>query len=199
MWTMLDAAVQWLGRQGVRIEAVGWSIPLMIAGYMVIHAVDRLLTRATLHARLNLPYEFVAIAQRMVGLLLWSGLILLLMSFWGVGVGGIWTFLVSAAAVIGAGFLATWAMISNVTAGLFITIWRPFHLGAVVELIPENVGGRVVERNMMFTVLREPGGATLLVPNNLFFQKMFRVTGAYESFPYEALDGLAESRPRPDG
>jgi len=29
--------------------------------------------------------------------------------------------------------------------------------------------GRVIERNMMFTVLREDGGAALYVPNNLFF------------------------------
>jgi hypothetical protein len=29
----------------------------------------------------------------------------------------------------------------------------------------------------MFTVLREDSGALLQVPNNLFFQKMFRVHG----------------------
>ena len=30
-------------------------------------------------------------------------------------------------------------------------------------------------RNLMFTVLREENGARFLVPNNLFFHKIFRV------------------------
>ncbi|MGA7326912.1 MAG: mechanosensitive ion channel domain-containing protein, partial [Rhodomicrobium sp.] len=62
-------------------------------------------------------------------------------------------------------------MISNVTASLFITIWRPFQFGHTIELLPENLKGRVIDRNMMFTVLREEGGGRLHVPNNLFFQK----------------------------
>ena len=41
--------------------------------------------------------------------------------------------------------------------------------------------GRVTGRDMMFTALREDSGATLHVPNNLFFQKMFRVSGNAEA------------------
>jgi hypothetical protein len=37
--------------------------------------------------------------------------------------------MVSVATIIGVGFLATWAMVSNVTASLFLAIWRPFRLG----------------------------------------------------------------------
>ena len=75
------------------------------------------------------------------------------------------------------GFLATWAMVSNVTASLFLTIWHPFRLGDTVELLPENLKGRAIDRNLMFTVLREESGSVLQVPNNLFFQKIFRVSG----------------------
>jgi hypothetical protein len=45
----------------------------------------------------------------------------------------------------------------------------------VVSLLPEDLKGRVVDRTTMFTVLREESGATLMIPNNLFFQKIFRV------------------------
>ena len=44
-----------------------------------------------------------------------------------------------------------------------------------VELLPENLKGRAVDRNLMFTVLAEDDGSFLQVPNNLFFQKIFRV------------------------
>src|SRR5258708_312894 len=88
--------------------------------------------------------------------------------------------------IIGGGFLATWTMISNVTANLLIAVLRPFRLGDTVEIIPENVKGQVVDRNMMFTALRERPGTTLHVPNNLFFQKLFRVTeqDAQNSFEF---------------
>ncbi len=32
--------------------------------------------------------------------------------------------MVSAAAIIGVGFLAVWTIIDNITASLFLTIWR---------------------------------------------------------------------------
>ena len=97
---------------------------------------------------------------------------MLILSLWGLSVSGLWTLLLSAATVIGVGFLAVWAIISNATASLFITVWRPFQSGDTVELLPENFKGRVVGRNLMFTVLRVENGARLHVPNNLFFQKI---------------------------
>jgi small-conductance mechanosensitive channel len=39
-----------------------------------------------------------------------------------------------------------------------------------IELLPENLKGRVIDRNMMFTVVREEGGTLLQIPNNLFFE-----------------------------
>jgi hypothetical protein len=84
--------------------------------------------------------------------------------------------LVSAATVIGVGFLATWTMISNITASFFIAFWRPFHLGDDIEILPESHKGRVIDSNLMFVVARESSGAVIQIPNNLFFQKMFRVT-----------------------
>src|SRR5947208_749367 len=62
-----------------------------------------------------------------------------------------------------------------------------FHLGQVVEIVPENLKGRVIDRNLMFTALREENGSVIQIPNNLFFQKMFRVVGAEQS-AFELLE-----------
>lgn len=97
--------------------------------------------------------------------------------------------LISAAAVIGVGFLAVWTMVSNVTASIFITIWRPFHLGETIELLPENLKGRVIDRNMMFTAVRDETGCVLQIPNNLFFQKMFKVGDGGSRSLFELLEG----------
>lgn len=44
--------------------------------------------------------------------------------------------------MIGVGFLATWTMVSNVTASVFMAIWKPFHFGNTVEVLPEKLEGR---------------------------------------------------------
>ena len=119
---------------------------------------------------------------------LWVITAMVLLEIWGVSVGGLWTLLVSAATLVGVGFLATWTMISNMTASLFISIWRPFHLGDTVEVLPEKLKGRVIDRNFMFVVLREEDGGALKVPNNLFFQKVFRVTDGGAKSAFEALE-----------
>jgi small-conductance mechanosensitive channel len=74
-------------------------------------------------------------------------------------------------------------MISNFTASFFLTLWRPFHLGQIVEILPENLKGSVADRNLMFTTLREENGSLLQIPNNLFFQKIFRVSSESNATP----------------
>jgi small-conductance mechanosensitive channel len=153
---------------------------LLLGGWLVIFLVNRLL-KAWLHpvgTRVGLRSEAMASFARFVTVTLWCFVVLLVLNLWGVNVAGLWALLVSVAAIIGVGFLATWAMVSNVTASLLLAVWRPFRLGDTVELLPENLKGRAVDRNLMFTVLREDGGSLLQIPNNLFFQKIFRVSGA---------------------
>ncbi|MGO9546497.1 MAG: mechanosensitive ion channel family protein [Rhodomicrobium sp.] len=187
----------WLKQYSISFETALATIALLIAASSFILLLNRLFLRSLqrLEQRLSLSYETLASAARLVTGLLWLITAMLVLSLWGVNVSGLWTLLISAAAVIGVGFLAVWTMISNVTASLFITVWRPFHLGHTVELLPENLKGRVVDRNMMFTIIREEGGALLHVPNNLFFQKMFRVSGSAELSHFERFEGRSRVRP----
>jgi small-conductance mechanosensitive channel len=186
----LNFVAEWLDRYGIRIELVLASIAIILAAAASILIVDRTLHRLLrrLRPRIHLPVETVLVIGRLVSLLLWIAVAFVLLSVWGIAVSGLWTAFVSVAAVIGVGFLAVWTMISNITASLFITMWRPFHLGAVVELLPENLKGRVVDRNLMFTVLREDNERALLIPNNLFFQKMFRVSSRSDRYTFEFLE-----------
>jgi small-conductance mechanosensitive channel len=113
---------------------------------------------------------------------------MLVLEIWGISVGGLWTLLVSAATIVGVGFLATWTMVSNITASFFIAFWRPFRLGDDIEIVPENLRGRVIDSNLMFVVVRENGGAVIQIPNNLFFQKMFKVIGSNNKTLFEEYE-----------
>jgi small-conductance mechanosensitive channel len=164
---------------GIDLVRIAVTLAAIVAGFLLIGIVSRFVRRllSGIESRLGFSYGAVSFTARAVTALLWLCFLLLILELWGLSVSGIWTVLVSGVTLVGVGFLAVWTMISNVTANFFIVVWRPFRMGHEVELIPENVKGRVVERSLMFTTLREKDGTVLQIPNNLFFQKVFRVGG----------------------
>ena len=186
----MDQVAAWFDRNIVSVPTLLATVVLIIATLIAVMVLNRLLRRwvRQLEARVQLPYETVLTVTRAVSGSLWLVTALLVLNLWGIGVSGLWTLLASAIAVIGVGFLAVWTMVSNVTASFFITLWRPFRLGQTVEILPENLKGRVIDRNLMFTVLRDEGGSMLHLPNNLFFQKMFRVSDGGKPSLFECLE-----------
>ena len=186
---MPDPLAAWVTGYGIRLEVLV-TLGVLIAAAIGIFSLNRLLRRLLLRIdpRFRPPYDTVALLPQVLSSVLWLCVGLVLLDIWGIGVTGLWTFLVSVITLIGVGFLATWTMVSNVTASLFLTIWHPFRLGEAVEILPESLKGRVIDRNLMFTVLREERGTILHVPNNFFFQKVFRVTAENSRYMFEFLE-----------
>ncbi len=173
----MSAITAWFDQQHVNFAALITSAAVLVIAALAIPLVKRLLRNwlSSMGARIQLSEATVSAMIRTVSVGLWLIATLLILDAWGIALAGVWGLLVSGIAVIGVGFLATWAIISNFTASLFLTIWRPFRLGDRVVILPENTAGRVTQHNLMFTVLREEDGSVVNVPNNLFFQKTFRV------------------------
>jgi len=47
-------------------------------------------------------------------------------------------------------------------------------MGQRIEIFPEGLSGEVIEENLMFTELRQEDGRVVVIPNNLFFQRVVR-------------------------
>jgi small-conductance mechanosensitive channel len=186
---MNDLAV-WLNGHNISVMAVLATLGLVVGAFALSYLLKRLLQDSLrqLASRLRLPYETVLTTTRLLIGMLWIVVAMLVLEIWGISVGGLWTLLVSAATIVGVGFLATWTMVSNITASFFIAFWRPFRLGDDIEIVPENLRGRVIDSNLMFVVVRENGGAVIQIPNNLFFQKMFRVIGSNNKTLFEEYE-----------
>src|SRR5215510_7104936 len=180
----------WFDQANISVPLLLATVALIIFALIAILALNRLM-RGWLRgaeARVHLSYETALTLTRVVSGGLWLVTALLVLNLWGVSVSGVWTLLASAIAVVGVGFLAVWTMVSNVTASFFLSLWRPFRLGQTIEIMPETLKGRVIDRNLMFTVLRDADGNLLQVPNNLFFQKMFRVSDRGKPSLFECLE-----------
>lgn len=120
--------------------------------------------------------NYTVILQRIMRWSLGLLLVVLILQAWGTDVSVIWTTFVGMLAAIGVGLLATWTMASNITARIFIWFWHPVRLGQCIEIFPENLCGRVMEENLMFTELRQEDGHIIVIPNNLLFQRVIRRT-----------------------
>lgn len=192
----MDQVAAWFNRDSAHLMAALETVILLVAASVIVFLVRRL-TRNTLkrvELQAGLSIETILTITRVMTGIIWAIAALLILDIWGVRVGALWAVVASAAATfIGVGFFANWTMVGNMTASFYIGIWRPFRLGDIVEVLPEAIKGRAIDRNLMFVTLREENGNLIQVPNALLFQKMFKVGGGEGRSFFEALEAKAAS------
>ena len=77
-------------------------------------------------------------------------------------------------AFLGVAMFAQWSVLSNITAGIVIFFTAPYHIGNTIRIIDKDVPlEATIERIGTFYVhLRTTEGELVVLPNNLFLQKM---------------------------
>lgn len=147
---------------------------LILAGGILIVALAERGARRLLRQRLHVhpSLEASVTITRVVRFAVLALAVFVMLNFWGLGLGGIWSGMLGLLAGIGVAMLATWAMVSNVTGAFSLALWHAYRLGDTFEILPEGTKGRAIDRNLMFTVLRQDDGGIVSIPNNLIFQRV---------------------------
>ena len=77
--------------------------------------------------------------------------------------------------LVAIGFVAVWSVLSNCLCAFVLVLFKPFSVGDEVELIGgDRVKGTVTDLSLIFTTLEVGPEETVLVPNNTFFQRIFK-------------------------
>lgn len=100
--------------------------------------------------------------------------VLLILSRWGFEVNGIVAVIGTVLGLVAIGFVAMWSVLSNFLCTLVLIVLKPFFVGDEIELPAANVRGKVVDLSLVYTTLESGPGETVLVPNNMFFQVIFK-------------------------
>ena len=87
-----------------------------------------------------------------------------------------WAAMLAVLTMIAIGFVAVWSVLSNAMCLLLILIYRPFRVGDRIRIPADELGGTVIDLNLMFTTLRDEDGDLIQIPNNTFFQKAIKRT-----------------------
>lgn len=93
-----------------------------------------------------------------------------------VPLGNVWTAISTLLALVAIGFFAVWSILSHMTAAVVLFLQRPFRIGDYLQFADEAYSGKVVRTGLFFTQLEDADGGRSQIPNNLLFQRRFRVT-----------------------
>lgn len=96
---------------------------------------------------------------------------------WGVQPDNILLGLSSVFAVIGVAFFAQWSILSNITAGIIMFFNAPFKVGDRIHIIDKDIPIVATIENIQafYTHIRTAEDELIVIPNNLFLQKIVSV------------------------
>jgi small-conductance mechanosensitive channel len=155
------AAIDWV----TRFRSSIWIVVGFVVAYFV---VSRAFGALATHG--HLPGRLVGTLRRVAAWVLMVACIGFLLQSLGV-LESVFTAVSGFLALIAIGFVAVWSVLSNTLCSLMLLIVRPFRVGDALRFPPDDMGGRVVNFNMLYTTLETEDGAHLHIPNNMFFQR----------------------------
>jgi MscS family membrane protein len=91
--------------------------------------------------------------RKVVRLLATMILAVILILIWGIDMDNLWGTLTSLIALLGIGFLAVWSLLGNILAGIIVFFTTPFKIGDHIEVVPDEVKGKVLAINTFYTLL----------------------------------------------
>ncbi len=98
-----------------------------------------------------------------------------LVVIWKVNVKNAWMSITGILALVALAFFAVWSLIGNILAGVIIYFTSPFKIEDTIEVLPDDIRGKVLAINTFYTVLRDEERNYINIPNSLLFQKYIKV------------------------
>ena len=159
--------------ENVIVERIFYSIIIILAA----SAINWIITHH-IHSRLRrygLRSDQEKILKKAIWLFLIAAAIVALVSAWDLGIRNLWVYITSIMGLVAIGFVAVWSILSNILSGLILLLGKTYRIGNTIEIIGEDVKGKIADITFLFTSLEDKKGDTINIPNNMLLQKAIRV------------------------
>ncbi len=103
--------------------------------------------------------------------------------------------IVGGLALVAIGVVAVWSILSHTTATFLLIMLRPFRIHDWITFPGEDVGGKVIDLNLFYTLLDNEEGEHFIIPNNQFFQKTIKHIPGKRTEKIELFEQLDRSEP----
>lgn len=160
-------------------DQYGWIVQpalltcvITILTLIAVVVINRVLD--VMEPKVPLPEMAFRLIRRIVRYAIVVIAIALVLKLWGLDMNSVLAMIGGILAMVAIGFVAVWSLLSNTLCAFVLTAFHPFRIGDEVEIVPDNVKGKVVDLTLLYTTLKTDEGDYYQVPNNMFFQKIFR-------------------------
>jgi small-conductance mechanosensitive channel len=125
-------------------------------------------------AMMGKPRERIRYIRKVIGGILNVTFIICIALYWGVKPQNLAIAISSVLAFVGVAMFAQWSMVSSLTAGVIMFFSAPFHVGNSIRIIDKDflLEATIEHIGAFYTHLRTPEGELVIIPNNLFLQKV---------------------------
>lgn len=157
-------------------------LPQIIASaiLIVLLPVSRLLSSKIIVKSgriIQMPETRILQVRQIVNIIINILFLFCLTIIWGVQPDNIILGFSSMFAVIGVAFFAQWSILSNITAGIIMFFSAPFRVGDRIQFLDKDIPTVAVIVNIQtfYTHVRTEDNQLIVIPNNLFLQKVVSV------------------------
>jgi small-conductance mechanosensitive channel len=152
------------------LESAIAIIIFLLIRFVVIGIINRTVTKNLLHKTRG------KIIKKLFQIIFTSLLFFIILTIWGVDQSDFMVYLVSVLTVIGIALFAQWSHLSNLTSAIIIFFSHNVRLDDVVSIIDRDyeIEGRVSDVGFFFIRLKTVEGEEIILPNNIFMQKMIK-------------------------
>ncbi len=155
------------------------SIVMTVAALLLLWLLKYTVRKAAVKygAMLHKPPERVRHVRAVIGGVLNVVFIVSIALIWGVRPQNLVITLSSVLAFVGVAMFAQWSLVSSVTAGIIMFFSAPFHVGNSIRIIDKDcpLEATIEHIGAFYTHLRTTQGELVVLPNNLFLQKVVGV------------------------
>lgn len=166
-----------------------WLIKTIYSFVTVVLAliVNAILIRAfdAMEPKVPIPKMLFVILRKILRYVVLCFAVFLILNHWGFAANTVMAIIGTAVGMVAIGFVAVWSLLSNLMCAFILTAFRPFRIGDELELPAESVSGKAVDLNLLFVTLETPEGDHYRVPNNFFFQKIFKCRRGVKTVPLD--------------
>jgi small-conductance mechanosensitive channel len=127
-------------------------------------------------SKFDYPKVRINMANKMVNAILFIILTSITLFIWGVDQDELVYFTTSLLTVMGIALFAQWSIISNITSALIIYFNHPVRIGDAITVMDKDyqIEGRILDVGIFFLTLRTEDDEEIIMPSNIFMQKMIR-------------------------
>lgn len=138
--------------------------------FVVIKSIDRTVTQRLLHKTRG------KIIKKISNLLVLIIVLIFILTVWGVDHSELFVFMASVLTVIGIALFAQWSLLSNITSGIILFFSYTIKLDDTISILDKDyqIEGRISDIGLFFIRIKTIEGEEVMLPNNIFMQKMIK-------------------------